>query len=121
MMQWYRWSLGFLGLDLRERLLFMLRHLCSIFGIKESRGTLLPIFLSHKDLADLVGATRPRVSEHLAELGREHLLIRQGRQLIVCLDKIENSTNVPPPETNGSFVKASAQLHSPREGQPLRE
>ena len=82
--QWYQWSLGFLGFDVRERLLFTLRHLCSTFGITESRGTFLPVFLSHKDLADLVGATRPRVTEHLAELEREHLLIRQGRQLIVC-------------------------------------
>ena len=111
--QWYRWSLGFLGFDVRERLLFTLRHLCSTFGITESRGTFLPVFLSHKDLADLVGATRPRVSEHLAELECEHLLIRQGRQLIVCLEKIENSTDVP----NGSVVRASAQPHSLEEGQ----
>src|SRR5579872_2299617 len=68
LMQWYRWSLCFLGLDLGERLVFTLRQLCSNFGVAESRGTLLRIAVSHKDLADLVGATRPRVTEHLAEL-----------------------------------------------------
>jgi CRP/FNR family transcriptional regulator, cyclic AMP receptor protein len=89
---WYR----FFGesLDVRERLLFTLLQLCSIFGVKESRGILLRVFLSHKDLAGLVGATRPRVTEHIAELVREHLLIREGRQMIVRLDKMKRSTSV---------------------------
>jgi CRP-like cAMP-binding protein len=76
-----------LGLDLRARLMSTLLQLCSTFGVRESRGTLLRVSLSHKDLADLVGASRPRVTEHLAELEREHLLIRQGRQLIVSVDE----------------------------------
>ena len=80
-----------MGLDLRERLVITLIQLCSNFGVVESHGILLRVFLSHKDLADLVGASRPRVTEHLAELEREHLLIRQGRQLIVRLDEIERS------------------------------
>ena len=53
-----------------------------------SRGTLLKASFSHQDIADLVGASRPRVTEHLAQLEREHLIIRQGRQLIVCVDKL---------------------------------
>src|SRR5664279_1091742 len=47
-----------------------------------------------------------RVTEHLAELVREHLIIRQGRQMIVCLDKIEGSTSVPAPNANYSYAKA---------------
>ena len=43
----------------------------------------LRVSFSHQDFADLVGASRPRVTEHLAQLEREHLIIRQGRQLIV--------------------------------------
>ena len=68
-------------------------------------GTLLRIPVSHKDLADLVGATRPRITEHLAELERKHVLIRQGRQLIVRLDKIENLTSVPAPRANHLFAE----------------
>ena len=109
LMQWYRWSLNFLGLDLRERLVFTLRQLCTSFGIEESRGTLLRIPVSQKDLADLIGASRPRVTEHLAELEREHLLIRQGHQLIVCLDKIKNSTDAPLPDANGFVARADAR------------
>ena len=107
-----------MGLDLRERLVITLIQLCSNFGVVESRGILLRVFLSHKDLADLVGASRPRVTEHLAELEREHLLIRQGRQLIVRLDKIENSTRVsPPPDRINPFTKASAQTDGPKQDQ----
>jgi CRP-like cAMP-binding protein len=115
LMQWYRFFAG--GLDLRERLVFTLLHLCSSFGVVESRGTLLRVSLRHKDLADLVGASRPRVTEHLAELEREHLLIRQGRQWIVRSDAIENSTSVPRPDMKDCFAKARAQRHVPKEGQ----
>jgi len=88
--QWYRLLLrssSFLNLGLRERITITLLELASDFGIKESRGSLLRASFSHQDIADLVGASRPRVTEHLAQLEREHLVIRQGRQLIVCVDK----------------------------------
>jgi CRP/FNR family cyclic AMP-dependent transcriptional regulator len=92
--QWYRLLLrgsGFLNLDLHERIALTLLDLCSDFGVEESRGTLLRASFSHQDIAELVGASRPRVSEHLAEMEREHLVIRQGRQLIVSVDKIGQS------------------------------
>ena len=91
MQQWYRVLLrnsGFLNLDLHERIAITLLELSSTFGIKESRGTLLSACFSHQDIADLVGASRPRVTEHLAQLERERLIIRQGRQIIVREDKI---------------------------------
>ena len=109
--QWHRFFGG--NLDLRERLLFTLLQLCSIFGVKESRGTLLRVFLSHNDLAGLVGATRPRVTEHIAELEREHLLIRQGRQMIVLLDRLESSLDIPPNESNDSLAKSSICVSRP--------
>lgn len=96
--QWYRLLLrssSFLNLDLHERIAATLLELASDFGIKESRGSLLRVSFSHQDLADLVGASRPRVTEHLAQLEREHLVIRQGRQLIVRVDKIGNAVTVP--------------------------
>jgi CRP-like cAMP-binding protein len=83
---WYRLLLrgsSFLSLDLHERLRIALLDLCADFGIEDSRGTLLPVSFSHKDLANLVGASRPRVTEHLARLERERMVVRQGRQLVV--------------------------------------
>ena len=119
LMPWYR----FFGesLNVRERLLFALLQLCSTFGVAESRGTLLRIPLSQNDLAGLVGATRPRVTEHLAEFVREHLVIRQGRQMIVRPDKIESSIRVGPLKTNDSkpgvrtrFSRAGQIIYGPR-------
>ncbi len=121
LMQWSRLFEGglglLLGLDLRARLVSTLLQLCSTFGVIESRGTLLRVSLSHKDLAELVGASRPRVTEHLAELEREHLIIRQGRQLIVRVDSIGNSAGLAPLNTTGSFAKADAKYHFPKENQ----
>jgi CRP-like cAMP-binding protein len=78
--QWYRLLLrssSFLDLDLHERIAITLLELASDFGIEESRGALLRASFSHQDIADLVGASRPRVTEHLAQLEREHLVIRR--------------------------------------------
>jgi hypothetical protein len=80
--QWYRLLLrssSFLNLGLHERIAIALLELCSDFGIEESRGTLLRVPFSHKDIANLVGASRPRITEHLARLEREKFMIRQGR------------------------------------------
>ena len=83
-----------LSLGLHERLGMTLLELCSDFGIEDSRGTLLRVVFSHKDLASLVGASRPRVTEHLAQLEREHLVSHQGRQLIVDVGLLENSMGI---------------------------
>ena len=92
--QWFRLLLRvscFLNLDLHERVAHTLLELCSDFGIVESRGTLLGESFSHNDIADLVGATRPRVTEHLAQLEREELVVRQGRRLIVRVGELSKS------------------------------
>ena len=91
--QWYRLLLrgsSFLSLDLHERIALTLLELCSDFGVEESRGTLLKIVLSHRQLANLVGASRPRVTEHLARLEGDGLVVRQGRQLVVRADRLGN-------------------------------
>ena len=94
---WYRLLMrgsSLLSIGLHERLGMTLLELCSDFGIEDSRGTLLRVVFSHQDLASLVGASRPRVTEHLAQLEREHLVFRQGRQLIVNVGLLENSMGV---------------------------
>jgi CRP/FNR family cyclic AMP-dependent transcriptional regulator len=128
--QWYRLLLrssGFLNLDLHERIANTLLELSSDFGIKELRGTLLRAAFSHQDIADLVGASRPRVTEHLACLEREHLVIRQGRQLIVRVDEIRAAIAVPrsSARTPGSLIRkgtlfvASSQDRRRRGAKPL--
>jgi CRP-like cAMP-binding protein len=92
--QWYRLLLrgsGYLNLGLHERVALALLELCSDFGVQDSRGTLLRAPFSHKDIAELVGASRPRVTEHLAKLERDRFILRQGRQLIVHAGKLSDS------------------------------
>ena len=94
--QWYRLLLrssSFLNLGLHERIAIALLELCLDFGIEESRGTRLRVCFSHKDIANLVGASRPRVTEHLLRLEREKFVIRQGRQMVVRVAKLFDSMN----------------------------
>src|SRR5229473_6216651 len=94
--QWYGLLLrssSFLNLGLHERIAITLLELAADFGITESRGTLLRVSFSHQDIANLVGASRPRVTEHLAKLERDRFVTRQGRQLVVQVEKLTESVN----------------------------
>jgi hypothetical protein len=94
--QWYRLLLrssSFLNLGLHERIGIALLELCADFGIEEARGTLLRVPFSHKDIANLVGASRPRVTEHLARLEHDRFVLRQGRQMVVQVAKLFDSMN----------------------------
>ena len=105
LLTWYRVLLrgsNFLNVSLHERIAIALLQLCSEFGIRESRGILLRIPFSHKDIANLVGASRPRVTEHLARFEREHFLIKQGRQFVVCADELGKSMHLETTEARTS-------------------
>jgi CRP-like cAMP-binding protein len=94
---WYRLFLrssGLLNLDLHDRVAITMLDLCDDFGIEDARGTLLKTNFSHKDIASIVGASRPRVTEHLGKMERDHFLVRQGRQFIVCAAKLTESISM---------------------------
>jgi CRP-like cAMP-binding protein len=90
-----RWDLvqlrcaNFMSCTLEERVALILLELSENFGLRDKLGIRLTVPASHKDLAELVGASRPRVTEYLALLEREHLILRDGRQLIVRRDRLE--------------------------------
>ena len=79
---------NFVGLGLRARLAGALLELASKFGVRDSRGTLLTIKLTHADLAELVGASRQRTTEQLNDFERERVIIRDGRRLIIVPEKL---------------------------------
>jgi CRP-like cAMP-binding protein len=60
----YRYS-RFQGLGLRQRLAMALLELSQKFGVQDARGTILILPVTHEDLADLVGASRQKVTEHM--------------------------------------------------------
>ena len=69
----------------KERLHAMLWHLADRWGRVTGSGVVVPLALSHRMLAELIGARRPTVSAALAELAREDVLVRgrDGTWLLV--------------------------------------
>jgi CRP/FNR family cyclic AMP-dependent transcriptional regulator len=78
----------FLGLALRERLAGALLELATKFGAEDARGRLLTLKLTHSDLAELVGASRQRITEQLSEFERSGVIIRDGRRLIIVTEQL---------------------------------
>jgi CRP-like cAMP-binding protein len=84
----YRYA-HFQGLNLRQRLALALLELAQKFGVQDARGTILILQLTHEDLADLVGASRQKVTEHMKELERQQFILRDGRKLIVLPQRLQ--------------------------------
>jgi CRP/FNR family cyclic AMP-dependent transcriptional regulator len=61
-----------------ERIVAMLRTLCDRWGRVTVTGTVLPLRISHRMLAELVGARRPTVSSAIADLARRGAVSRQA-------------------------------------------
>jgi hypothetical protein len=90
--QWDRVQLrssNFMGYTLEERVALILLELSGSFGDRDRQGVGLMMALRHQDLADLVGASRPRVTEYLASFEGKSLLARDGRRLIVRRGRLE--------------------------------
>jgi CRP/FNR family cyclic AMP-dependent transcriptional regulator len=78
-----------LNLPLHDRVALTMLELASSFGMDDSGGRLLHEQFSHQELAELVGASRPRITESLAKLEREGLIARRERRFVVNVNKIE--------------------------------
>jgi CRP-like cAMP-binding protein len=91
-----RWDLvqlrcaNFMSCTLEERLALILLELSENFGVKDKRGTRLTVPARHKDLADLVGASRPRVTEFLIRFEQAHFIFRDERYLVVRRERLES-------------------------------
>lgn len=66
-----------------HRLAKVLLKLAEDHGVEKPVGTLIPIRLTHEDLANLIGTTRETVTTQLSKFERMGLLNRQERHLIV--------------------------------------
>jgi CRP/FNR family transcriptional regulator len=91
-----RWDLvqlrcaNFMSCTLEERLALILLELSENFGVRDRKGMRLTLPTRHKDLAELVGASRPRITEHLSLFERKHLIARDNRQLLINRDRLES-------------------------------
>ena len=90
-----RWDLvqlrcsNFMSCTLEERLALILLELSENFGVPSGKGTRLTVVARHKDLAELVGASRPRITEHLIRFERMHLIAHENRHWTVRRDRLE--------------------------------
>jgi CRP/FNR family cyclic AMP-dependent transcriptional regulator len=73
------------ALDLRGRLALTIADLATTFGVPESDGTRIGVPITHENLADMVGASRERISKAMAALMAEGL-ISYRRQAVTVLD-----------------------------------
>src|SRR5271167_3852130 len=91
-----RWDLvqlrcaNFMSCTLEERLALILLELSENFGVPDGKDVRLTLPARHRDLAELIGASRPRITEQLASFEQKHLISRNGRQLVVNRDGLES-------------------------------
>src|SRR5712691_1228476 len=100
-----QWFGAFLGMSFRERLEVVLHELGSKFGVRDKRGILLMPELSHADLADMIGSSRPMVSRLIADMAEEDFILRQGKQYILRerLAGVESDSSNQPEERRSSY------------------
>ena len=58
------------------------------FAVADPIGLRLTVSTRHKDLAELVGASRPRVTEYLNEFERKRMVVRRGSELVIKRDRL---------------------------------
>jgi len=108
-----RWDLvqlrcsNFMSCTLEERLALILLELSEHFGIRNGKGIRLTVHARHRDIAELVGASRPRITEHLIEFEEKHLITREDHHFIVHRDRIESFLAQIHPVVDGRFAKAA--------------
>jgi CRP/FNR family transcriptional regulator len=80
---------SFLRFGMAERVAVALLELALVFGVRESRGILIRLTLTQRQLADLVGASRAKVGQVLVDFERRKIVVREGRQLAVIIRSLE--------------------------------
>ncbi len=78
----------YVRLDTRGRLALALGEVAEKFGVRDARGLLLPVTLSHSELGGLVGASRQHVTMQLRDFERQGVLLREGRRIIVVPERL---------------------------------
>ena len=66
----------------------ILLELSDDFGIRDALGMRLTVKARQNDLAELLGASRPRVCEYMKEFEHKGFIVRKNRQLIVRRDRL---------------------------------
>jgi CRP-like cAMP-binding protein len=79
----FEWYATFIGLPFRERLQLVFDNLGLRVGVSDQRGVLLLPVLTHEDLAEMIGSSRPMVSRLISAMAEDGFLIRSEKQHFV--------------------------------------
>jgi CRP-like cAMP-binding protein len=83
----------FVDQTLEERIAVALLDLADKFGLPDTRGTIINMRFGHRNIAELVSGSRPKVSVCLKRFAREGALIQEGRRIIVVREKLSEILN----------------------------
>lgn len=89
---------AFIRSSFRDRLEQVLHDLGERFGANDRRGTLLVPELSHEDLAEMIGSSRPMVSKLIADMTNEGLLTRGEKRRFILRPRTQIPTSIPSDE-----------------------
>jgi CRP/FNR family transcriptional regulator len=70
-------------LDLRSRILKLIKRLSDSYGVQISGHTTIPVKLTHQEMANMVGAKRESFSKVMNELQNQHILKIENKMLII--------------------------------------
>lgn len=74
---------GLLFRTAHARLALLFLSLADDFGIRDARGVIINLKLTHKEMAALIGATRETVSFAILDLRRDGLILTEGKRVII--------------------------------------
>src|SRR5713101_649297 len=86
------WFAEILGYSFRQRLDATLKDLATRFGVEDKRGMLLPMKLSHSDLAEMINGSFLIVARLITEMIQEQSLYRDGKRYIVRSAMLKNGS-----------------------------
>ena len=65
------------------RLASLFIELAQTFGVRDARGVIINLKLTHKEIASLIGATRETVSFAILDLRKDNLILTEGKRVIL--------------------------------------
>lgn len=97
----------------RDRLVIALIEIGAKFGVRDSRGLIVNLPITQKDLANLLGVSRQKVNSDLGRFVRLGAVINVGRQLVLVPDKLFAMLDDPGVRyQTASSTHSGARLHN---------
>lgn len=82
---------GLVFSPVQKRLLAIFRELAADFGVRDSRGVILTLRLTHRELGTLVGASRETVSLAMSALRKAKAVTTEDRHIVLLGEKLRKS------------------------------